>query len=157
MRPLLLGGMVGLLMLHPDRQDPLERLSWLAGCWERRSANRVTLEMWMPPAGGLMLGASRTTVDGVVREREVLRLEAQGGALVYTATPSNQAVTPFRSTAVSDSGFTVENPAHDFPTKITYQRRGTDSLLARIEGPAAGGGMRGVDFPYRRVACGPGG
>jgi hypothetical protein len=51
--------------------------------------------------------------------------------------------------AVSDSGFTVENPAHDFPQRISYRKRGADSLLARIEG-----GTRDIDFPMRRVACG---
>ena len=55
-------------------RTPAESLGWLAGCWELRQGARVTLEMWMPPAGGLMLGASRTLVNGRVREFEQLRL-----------------------------------------------------------------------------------
>ncbi|MGH2610654.1 MAG: DUF6265 family protein, partial [Tepidiformaceae bacterium] len=39
------------------QDDGLDRVRWLAGCWELRRGARVTLEMWMPPAGGLMLGA----------------------------------------------------------------------------------------------------
>jgi hypothetical protein len=104
--------------------------------------------MWMPPAGGLMLGASRTTVNGQVREFEQLRLARHGDTLVYTSLPSGQKEASFRTTVVSDDGFTVENPAHDFPQRISYRKRGADSLVARIEG-----GNRGVDFPMRRVAC----
>lgn len=130
---------------------PLDRLGWLAGCWELKRGPRTTLEMWMPPAGGLMLGASRTTVDGALREFEQVRLRAQGPGLVYTALPSGQAEA-FTSTAVSDSGFAVENLQHDFPQRIIYRRRGADSLIARIEGPGPSG-PRGFDFPMRRVAC----
>lgn len=139
-------------ILAAQGADRFARLRWLAGCWELRSSQRVTLEMWMPPEGGLMLGASRTTAGGAVREFEQVRLEAQGEVLLYTALPSGQREASFRSTEVSDSGFTVENPAHNFPQRIIYRRRGADSLIARIEGPGPGG-TRGIDFPMRRVPC----
>lgn len=137
----------------PARQGGrLDALRWLAGCWELRSPRRTTLEMWMPPAGDLMLGASRTVAGGVVREFEQLRLEARGDTLVYTAQPSRQAQAEFRGAAGSDSGFTVENLQHDFPQRILYRRRGADSLVARIEGPGPGG-TRGVDYAMRRTSC----
>jgi len=123
---------------------------WLAGCWEQRIGNREILEMWMPPAGGLMLGASRTIVGGAVREYEQVMLRAEGGKLVYTATPSGQPTASFTSTNVTDTSFTVENLQHDFPQRIIYRRRGADSLIARIEG-----GTRGFDFPMRRTSCLP--
>ncbi len=133
----------------PSRLEPVR---WLAGCWELRTPRRTTLEMWMPLDGGLMLGASRTVAGGAVREFEQLRLAARGDTVVYTALPSRQQQTEFRGTEVSDSGFTVENLAHDFPQRIIYRRRGADSLVARIEGPGPSG-PRGIDFPMRRVAC----
>jgi len=130
----------------------LAPLAWLAGCWELRSTQRVTFEMWMPPGGNLMLGASRTISNGETREFEQLRLAWQGDSLVYTAVPSGQKETAFRGGVPSDSGFTVANPAHDFPQRIMYRRRGADSLVARIEGPGQGG-TRGIDFPMKRVGC----
>jgi hypothetical protein len=132
--------------------DPLAALSWLGGCWELRQGTRVTLEMWMAPEGGLMLGASRTVRGGVVREFEQLRLALRGDTLVYTAIPSGQRETDFKSLAIADSGFTVDNPANDFPKRIIYRRRGADSLIARIEGPGTNR-TRGIDYPMRRVAC----
>jgi hypothetical protein len=130
----------------------LGAVRWLAGCWELRRGNRVTLEMWMPPGGDLMLGASRTTVNGAVREFEQVRIAWEDNRLVYTAHPSGQAEASFTSVEVSDSGFTVANPAHDFPQRITYRRRGADSLVARVEGPGPSG-VRAFDFPMRRVDC----
>jgi hypothetical protein len=137
----------------PRPQDPgIARLHWLAGCWELRRGERVTVEMWMPPGGGLMLGASRTVVAGTLREYEQLRLEVRDGRLVYTASPSGQPQTAFTAAGATDSGFVVENPAHDFPQRIIYRRRGADSLVARIEGETPGG-PRGIDFPMRRTRC----
>ena len=106
----------------------------------------------MPPAADLMLGASRTVINGAVREYEQVRLSASGGKLVYTALPSGQKEASFTSTQVSDSSLVFENPAHDFPQKITYRRHGADSLVARVEGPGPNG-PRGFNLPMRRVSC----
>lgn len=132
----------------------VDRAAWLAGCWELRTPSRVVLEMWMPPTGDLMLGGSRTVVaGGVTREFEHLRLRARGDTLIYTAIPSGQRETDFRSTSVTPDAITFENPAHDFPKKIIYRRAGRDSIVARIEGPGPNNATRGIDFPYRRVDC----
>lgn len=133
----------------------MARAAWMAGCWELRAGTRVTTEMWMPAAGGLMIGGSRTVANGVLREFEHLRLRARGDTLVYTAIPSGQRETDFRSTGQADSVLVFENLAHDFPQRIIYRRRGPDSLVARIEGPAAGGTVRGIDFPMARTTCTP--
>lgn len=100
-----------------------------------------------------MLGASRTVAGGLTREYEQLRLEMRSDTLVYTAHPSRQKETEFRSTRISDTSFVVENLAHDFPQRIMYRRIGADSLLARIEGPGPSG-TRGIDFRMRKISCG---
>ena len=149
--PLFATGFLALLGPAPQG-SPLDGVRWLAGCWELRTGSRVTLEMWMPPAGDLMLGASRTVSGGAVREFEQLRLRAEGGKLIYTAMPSGQKEASFTSVQVTDSTVTFENPAHDFPQRIIYRRRGADALTARIEGPGPDG-PRGIDFPMNRVSC----
>lgn len=131
----------------------VERLGWLAGCWEGRTATRVTHEHWMPPLGGMMLGMSRTVARDTVREFEQLRIETRAGKATYVALPSGQRETAFTATAVSDSSVTFANPAHDFPQEIAYRRAGKDSLVATISGPQ-GGQTRRIAFPMRRIACG---
>lgn len=134
-------------------QSPLDQIAWLGGCWESTSGNRTTIEMWLPPAGGLMIGGSRTVSAGQARGYEHLRLRVDGDILVYTAVPSGQVETEFRSTAVSATGFTVENPAHDFPQRIVYTQTGSDTMTASVEGPGRDGGTRAFDIAFRRVAC----
>ncbi|MCC6770593.1 MAG: hypothetical protein IT360_05220, partial [Gemmatimonadaceae bacterium] len=36
--------------------DDVRLLGWMAGCWELRTATRVTHEQWMAPLGGMMMG-----------------------------------------------------------------------------------------------------
>jgi len=137
-------------------QSPIDLVQWLGGCWTSASGQRVIGEMWLPPAGGLMVGAGRTVVADEARGYEHLRLRADGPHLVYTAIPSGQNETDFRSTAVSDSGFTVENLEHDFPQRISYQRTGPGTMVVRVEGPGPSG-SRGFEIAFRRVECAPGG
>jgi hypothetical protein len=111
------------------------------------------MEMWMPPAGGTMMGASRTTMGAATREYEQLRLHTAGDTLVYTALPSGQRQADFRSTSISPDALVFENPEHDFPRKITYRRVGADSLVARVEGPGPNNTTRGFDVKMRRASC----
>ncbi len=129
-------------------------VAWLSGCWERRNGDRATLEIWMVPAGGMMLGASRTVVRGTTREYEHIMIREHDGRLVYTAHPSGQAEASFTSTEVTDSSFVVENLAHDFPQRITYVRTGPEAWMARVEGPGPDG-MRGFELRMTRVSCAP--
>lgn len=146
--------MVGAFAAPAAAQDDLLRQAgFLAGCWEARGGDGVTMEMWMPPAGDLMVGGGRTTVAGATRDYEHLRLHSRNGTLVYTAIPSAQRETSFTATKVSDTLLIFENLEHDFPQQIIYRRVGADSLVARIEGPGPNQTTRGFDIPMGRVSC----
>ena len=152
-----IGRLFALLALVPGaviatQSSPLARAGWLAGCWELRAPNRVTLEMWMPPLGDLMIGASRTTVGARTGEFEQLRLKLEGDRLHYIALPSGQVETTFSSIEITDTTLVFENKAHDFPQRVLYRRRGADSIIAAIEGPGPNG-VRRIQFGYRRASC----
>ncbi len=134
-------------------QGPIDHAAWLSGCWEARTPTRSVFEMWMPPSGGVMMGAGRTVVNGVTREFEQLRLHVRGDTLVYTAIPSRQRETDFPSTHASRDSLVFENLSHDFPQRVIYRRRGADSVVARAEGPGPNGTVRGFSIPMRRVEC----
>ena len=142
-------------IVHPvhAQGDALTRAGWIAGCWEARSGSWVTTEMWMPPAGRLMIGGSRTMAGGVAREFEHLRIRQHDQTLVYTAIPSGQRETDFQSTSVTDTLPVFENKQHDFPQRIAYQREGADSVVVRVEAVDTSGATRGCSIPMRRTSC----
>jgi hypothetical protein len=134
----------------------IERLAWFTGCWNYTSPRVIIEEHWTSPAGGSMLGVSRTLRrnpggDSTIAW-EFIRLYARGTDLVYAAQPHNQPAAEFVSEKVSDTEAIFANPAHDFPQRIIYRRVRTDSLRARVEG-TQNGRTRGSDYPYARVAC----
>jgi hypothetical protein len=105
----------------------------------------------MAPAGGVMLGMSRTVRGGVVREHEFIRLYAAGDTLVYAAMPSGQKPTEFRGRSPAPGEMVLENAAHDFPQRIRYRLSG-DTLTATIDGDREGK-RAPVVFAYQRSVC----
>ncbi|HTK69638.1 MAG TPA: DUF6265 family protein [Candidatus Eisenbacteria bacterium] len=136
-----------------DTKHTLEDLSWLAGDWETaNAAERWTDEHWTTPAGGVMLGMSRTVKAGALSEFEYLRIVQKGDDLVYIAQPGGRAPgTEFKMTSLSDgaAGYhrvVFENPEHDFPKRILYVRRSDGTLVATVD---AGEGEKAVTYEYR--------
>lgn len=125
---------------------------WLAGCWILTQGDLIIEEQWMAPRAGTMLGMSRTTRGNTVTGFESTMISVDEDALVYTASPSGQARTVFRMTERSDQAITFAAPEHDFPQRIGYERIGTDSLRAWIDG-TVNGASRSVEFAYRRAVC----
>jgi hypothetical protein len=130
----------------------LARLGWLAGQWRLERAGRVTDEHWMAPAGGVMLGMSRTVSKGRVLEHEFLQIrEGPGGDVFYVALPSRQKETAFKAVAQTDTDVVFENKEHDFPQVIGYSLKPDGSVVAYIEGPGKDGATKRIEYPYRRV------
>ena len=132
----------------------VDRVAWLRGCWESRSARGLIEEQWSAPRAGTMIAMGRTTRGDSLRETEHVVLRQRGDRLAYEAHPSGQDSTTFMSIAVSDTMVVFENPAHDFPQRVGYARRGADSLIAWIDGTIQGR-QRKIEFPYQRVRCDP--
>ena len=140
-------------------QGKIDRVAWLAGCWEINSttaqgAARRVVERWSAPSGGEMAGHSRSSINGVPRESEKLRIFFSGDTIVYEAIPSGQTLTLFKAATFTDREIVFANPEHDFPQRIVYTRVGADSLVARIEGDRAGR-RQPVSYPFRKAECTP--
>jgi hypothetical protein len=141
--------LIALAILLQSAQPTVQDLSWLAGCWDMTRGTRHVTEQWMRPEGGTLLGTSRTTADGKTLEYEFIVIREGAGALEFVARPSGQSEAIFRSTRIAAREVVFENPAHDFPTRITY-RASADGLYAAVEGDVSGQ-RRVLEFPYR--AC----
>lgn len=128
----------------------IDAVSWLAGAWTTGGGS-PTEERWLAPAGGAMLGTSRT----VARERmvafEFLRIVERDGTLVYVAQPGGRPPTEFTLTSLGSREATFENPAHDYPKVIAYVRSG-DALAVTI---SDANGERPMTFQFSRLPAGP--
>ena len=128
-------------------------VAFLAGCWRSEQGGRVVEEHWLAPAGGSLMGVGRTVSAGKTTDYEFLQIRDLADGLTYIAKPSGQPEASFRATSKSVGEIVFENPAHDFPQKITYRLDG-DTLAARTEG-TINGRTRTIDFVYTRASCTP--
>lgn len=124
------------LSLAGDSGEPegVERLGFMAGCWEGRASAGTIEERWTP-AANLMLGTTRYVSGGRVTGFEFALIALDGEDVMLT---------PFPSGVRSQHGFRLEPgageravfaaPEHDFPKRIIYAAAAGDSLLVRIDG-----------------------
>ena len=115
----------------------LEDLGWMAGHWANRTAEESIEEIWIEPAGGIMLGMNRTVRANGSSFFEFLRIEDVDGRIAYVAQPRGQAPTSFPLKSIDGRKVTFENPEHDYPQRIIYWRDGA-RLCARVEGTRKG-------------------
>jgi hypothetical protein len=133
----------------------IKDLAWLAGCWEQRNdaRNMVISEQWMAPAGGTMIGMSRTVRDGKTTGYEFIRIVERADGIFYIARPSqNKDETEFRLTGASAKRAEFVNPEHDFPQRIVYTLTETGDLNARAEA-TRDGKTQGFDLRMMRTNC----
>ena len=133
--------------------DPLVAMAWLAGCWAAEGREPGSVEHWLAPAGGTMLGMSRTVRSGRTVQFEFMQFRmGANGKLEFVALPSGQKETSFALVSSSEGLASFEAPAHDFPQKVTYQALPGERMVGRIEGTVSGR-SRVIEFPHKRVPC----
>jgi len=122
-------------------------LAWIAGDWQTPAGGRRQVdEHWTAPAGGVMMGMSRTVAGDKMIEFEYLRIVERADGVFYIAHPNARTPgTEFKLTKLTTDLATFENPQHDFPKRIHYKKNADGSLTASIDG---GEGTRGPSFPY---------
>jgi len=136
----------------PALAGDVDKLAFMSGCWAVQMGPLTIEEQWSRPAGGIMLGASRTLKADKAVFHEFIRIEEREGAILYTPRVGGSSKpVSFKLLQVTANEVVFENPAHDFPQRIIY-RRTADGLPARIEGTKNGKTMA-EDFPYKRVNC----
>ena len=110
-------------------RDDFEKLQWLSGEWRRTNIRpgRSGNEIWERRSNNEWAGVGLTLSgkDTVILER--LKIIVTDTGVYYVADiAENKTPVYFQMTAISENGFTCENPEHDFPTKIIYSRKGTE-------------------------------
>lgn len=126
-----------------------ERPFWLSGHWVHEDKDRSswTEETWLS-RGRMLVGVGMSGSGEVTKTYEYMRIETdKEGRTTFWASPQGGRPVPFKMVSLSAAEVVFENPANDFPTRITY-RRADDLLVATISGP---GGANAQTWRYRRV------
>jgi hypothetical protein len=143
---------------QPLPMNGIGDFDWLRGCWQGTVNQREFREQWLPPAGGMMIGAGQTVMQGRTQDYEYLRLETRADGVYYVAVPSGQKEAAFRLSSAAreeDSKaeiYTFDNVVQEFPQRVVYRRGGEGWLYAGIEG-TLNGEARKVIYPMRHVSC----
>ncbi|HVK79152.1 MAG TPA: DUF6265 family protein [Verrucomicrobiae bacterium] len=156
MRALLL--LVALACAAPSHAQTLDDLTWLKGCWRTEAPREAesgsqTTEVWIDPPGPALFGYSYTEGEGAVQGWEQMRIDARdGGRPRFVAMPGGGAPVEFRMAENGNGAVQIaifENPAHDYPQRVTYQRE-RNRLTATI---SRADGSDPYSYEYRRISC----
>ena len=112
------------------------KLNWLEGIWTRSKTKpgMTGHERWIKisSAEWLGYGVNMKGIDTTFMEK--LKIILKDEKIYYVAdVPENKEPVLFLLTTITDHSFICENPRHDFPTKIAYEKEG-DKLKAVISG-----------------------
>lgn len=133
-----------------DAARGVDRLSWMSGRWRMETPRTVSEETWSAPGGGTLIGFGRTIAGDRTVFHEFLMIEEREGVLAYVAMPRGQGTGVFPMIEMSGSRVVFENPAHDYPQRITYERVSRDRMRAMIEGERNGESRR-AEWDFTRV------
>lgn len=137
---------VSLHAQQPSAAEQYKSLSWLTGTWQRPNLKPgyTAYERW-ENSGDTLKGYGVTLKGADTAFIEKLRILVKDDAVYYVAdVKENPQPVYFRMTSISAGGFVCENPEHDFPKKIAYEREG-DQLKAVISGNG-----KQVDFRFEK-------
>lgn len=125
------------ILIHcfSGHSQSMEALGFLAGTW--KVEGKETYEVWEKTDGNELKGSSYKIKDGKKVVTETLSIKNVDGKIVYEATVANQnkgKAIPFTLSPDTSKGYSFENPGHDFPTKIIYQKTSDTGLMIQVLG-----------------------
>lgn len=119
----------------------LSKAEWLIGNWENVSPYGNLSESWQKENDSVYKGQSFFIKGKDTIHAEAIVLAEENGVVNYSPQVKGQnddKPVDFRMTSATDKQLVFENPAHDFPQKITYTKITNDSLVAEISGKQQG-------------------
>ena len=121
----------------------------MVGMWKMEGTD--TYEHWEKAAEGFSITVFKVSgIDTTVLESVGVRKWDTGIVYRVTVAGQNQGnAVNFMLKTVSDSMATFANPAHDFPTEISYSLLRNGNLKAVISGPG-GADKKRMEFLYSR-------
>lgn len=135
------------------KANRLNEVSWLLGSWVIETPEAIITESWEQQSDSEYNSVSvvrDTSGDTVYTER--IRVIVKNDTLWYLPAVSNQndgKEVAFKQTSLFANKIVFENPAHDYPQRIVYERTSDTTLFAYVEG-IKNGQQRREDYPFRK-------
>jgi hypothetical protein len=140
--------------LLPAYHHTVSDLAWLEGVWRGKVGGRDFEARYTSPEGDVVLSTSKYIAKGKAAGIEFERFEEKDGHVVLTPYPDGkESPATFRLTDFDQKTrrAVFENPKHDFPTRISYQRVAEDRLTILVSGPGKDGKESVIRYELRRV------
>lgn len=119
----------------------IAKAEWLIGSWENKSEFGDLSENWTKVNDSTFQGTSYFIKGKDTLHSETVELSQKGDALIYSPNVKGQngdLPVAFKMTSATANTLVFENPAHDFPQKISYKMITKDSIVAEISGKQGG-------------------
>jgi hypothetical protein len=134
--------------------DPpgIRDLSWLEGEWRGKIGGKDFEAHYTGTEGGQILSASKYIENGKPAGFEFERFEQLGDTLVLTPFPEGMSSVSFPLAEYDKKAkrAVFENLAHDFPTRISYQRVARNRLSILVSGPGEDGKEQVLTYDLER-------
>jgi hypothetical protein len=136
----------------PSSPPTLKDLSWLEGVWRGRIGSKDMEAHYTGMDGGQILSATKYTENGKPSGFEFERFEQRGDTLILTPFPEGMSSVSFPLTEFDGKAKRAifENLAHDFPTRISYQRVSRNRLTILVSGPGEDGKQQVITYDLNR-------
>ena len=136
----------------PAAPSSIRDLAWLEGTWQGKIGERDFEARYSGADGGQVLSASKYTKEGVAAGFEFERFEELDGTLVLTPFPEGKSSVTFKLAELEPTSrrAVFENLAHDFPTRLSYQRVADNKLTILVSGPAEDGQEQVLTYSLTR-------
>ncbi len=121
--------------------DKIEKMNWLIGYWELKLNEGLLIESWTKANDSVFIGKSYFIKGSDTIHSEKIQLTQLKDDLFYSPTvvgQNNDKAVDFKLTSKNETLFVFENPAHDYPQKISYNIENTTSFTATISGKMQG-------------------
>ncbi|HZI52259.1 MAG TPA: DUF6265 family protein [Chitinophagaceae bacterium] len=143
---------VSIAMLHSELSaqqvnEDFKKLDWLEGTWIRTNVKpgREAHEKWQRVSSTEWLGWGISMKGNDTAFVEKLKLVIKDDNIYYVADiVENKEPVYFKFTTITDHGFVCENPQHDFPKTINYQKNG-NGIKATISGDG-----KSIDYLFEK-------
>lgn len=119
----------------------IRQVEWLLGEWQAVMPDGILVELWEQKDEMSFSGRGFFIAGQDTFPAETMTLQQSGKTLQYLPVVKGQndgKAVVFTLSSVTDNQVVFENPAHDFPQKITYTHISKDSLRAEISGKIKG-------------------